>query len=328
MPPAVLEQVLSKLPRQEDPNLLVGFSNKDDAGVYKLSDDLALVQTTDFFTPIVDDPYAFGQIAAANSLSDVYAMGGVPMTALTIVCFPEKGDLDVLGKILAGGIDKMTEAACTIVGGHTIRDDEIKFGYAVTGRIHPGKIWTNTGARPGDKLLLTKPLGTGVISTALRKGAAKDSWVEAAMTTMTTLNRGAALALGNLDDAVHCVTDITGFGLLGHAHELATGSKVSLRFDSAGIELLEGALECSAAGHLAGGLIKNREFVGDCVEFAGSVSEDLRNILYDPQTSGGLLVSIAPQKTEDAIKALTQIGCPAALIGEVTEKTAPLIAVR
>lgn len=328
MPPAVLEQVLSKLPRQEDPNLLVGFSNKDDAGVYKLSDDLALVQTTDFFTPIVDDPYAFGQIAAANALSDVYAMGGTPLTALSLVCFPEKGDLDVLGRILAGGLDKMNEAHCTIVGGHTIRDEEVKFGYAVTGKIHPDKIWTNSGARPGDKLLLTKPLGTGVISTALRNGKAKDAWVEAAMAAMTTLNRGAALALGNLDDAVHSVTDITGFGLLGHAHELATGSKVSLQIDSAGIELLDGALECSSAGHLAGGLHRNREYVGDCVEFADSVSQELRHLLYDPQTSGGLLVSIAADKTEAAREALTQIGCPAALVGAVIEKTSPLIAIR
>ena len=328
MPPAVLDQVLRKLPQQNDPNLLVGFTHKDDAGVYKLSDDLALVQTTDFFTPIVDDPYAFGQVAAANSLSDVYAMGGEPLTALSIVCFPEKGDLGVLEQILAGGLDKMNEAGCTIVGGHTIRDDEIKFGYAITGRIHPDKIWANTGARPGDKLLLTKPLGTGVITTALRKGAAKDEWIEAVTATMARLNRDAARALLQANDGVHTVTDITGFGLLGHAHELATGSKVSLRLDSSAFEWIDGALECAAAGHLAGGLKKNREFIGDCIEFAGSVSEDLRNLLYDPQTSGGLLAAVAPGSVEAAQKALRDAACSAMLVGEVVEKTAPLLAVR
>jgi len=327
MPPAVLDQVLAKLPRQEDPNLLVGFSNKDDAGVYRLTDNLALVQTTDFFTPIVDDPYTFGQIAAANALSDVYAMGGRPLTALSLVCFPEDGDLDVLEKILAGGIDKMTEAACTIVGGHTIRDPEIKFGYAVTGLVNPAHVWTNTGARPGDKLLLTKPLGTGVISTALRKGAAKDSWVEAAVKAMTTLNRDAALALAAGKDAVHCVTDITGFGLLGHIHELATGSKVSLRIDTSQLEFLEGALECAAAGHLAGGLKKNREYIGGCVEFADSVPEDVRHLLFDPQTSGGLLAAVAPNQLDAACKTLAEVHCSAMLIGEVLEKTSPLLEV-
>ena len=328
MPPAVLEQVLSKLPRQQDPNLLVGFSNKDDAGVYKLSDDLALVQTTDFFTPIVDDPFAFGQIAAANALSDVYAMGGTPMTALTIVCFPEKGDLDVLGKILAGGLDMMNEAGCTIAGGHTIRDDEIKFGYAVTGRIHPDRIWQNAGAKSGDKLLLTKPLGTGLIATALRKGAAEDAWVEESMRWMTTLNRAAAEALIPLGDAVHSATDVTGFGLLGHAFELATASGVSLRFDSSAIEPITGALECARDGHTAGGLKKNREFVGGCVEFADSVSEEMRLLLFDPQTSGGLLVAVAPESLQNAQRALHNADCLAMLVGEVVEQATPLIAVR
>ena len=328
MPPAVLERVLSKLPRQQDPNLLVGFSNKDDAGVYKLSDDLALVLTNDFFTPIVDDPFAFGQIAAANSLSDVYAMGGEPLTALSIVCFPEKGDLDVLERILAGGLDKLNEAGCTLAGGHTVRDEEIKFGYAITGRIHPQKIWANTGARPGDKLLLTKPLGTGLIATALRKGEAEDAWVEESIKQMTALNKRAAEALATVGEAVHSVTDITGFGLLGHAHELATGSGVSLRLDSAAIEPISGALECARAGHIAGGLTKNREFIGDCMEFADSVSEETRLLLFDPQTSGGLLAAVAPEEAPSARSALRDAGCAAMLVGDVVEKTAPLLAVR
>lgn len=328
MPPAVLERVLSKLPRQQDPNLLVGFSHKDDAGVYKLSDDLALVQTTDFFTPIVDDPFAFGQIAAANSLSDVYAMGGEPLTALSIVCFPERGDLGVLEQMMAGGLDKMNEAACTLAGGHTVRDDEIKFGYAVTGRIHPDKIWANTGARPGDTLLLTKPLGTGLVSTALRKGAAEDPWVEEATRWMATLNRDAAEALATAGGAVHAVTDITGFGLLGHAHELATGSGVSLRFDSSAVETLDGALECARAGHTAAGLKKNSEFVGDCVTFAESVREEMRLTLFDPQTSGGLLAAVAPEQAQEIRRALEDAGCAAMLVGEALEKTSPLLAVQ
>ena len=328
MSPAVLDLVLSKLPRPNDPNLLVGISTKDDAGVYRLSDDLALVQTTDFFTPIVDDPFAYGQIAAANSLSDVYAMGGRPLTALSLVCFPQDGDMNVLERIMAGGVDKMTEAGCTVVGGHTVRDQEVKFGYAVTGTIHPDRIWTNQGARPGDRLLLTKPLGTGVITTALRKGQARDSWVEAAVAAMSGLNRAAAEALQPFSASIHAVTDVTGFGLLGHAFEMATGSGVSLRFDSSQMEWIEGALDCARAGHLAGGLKSNREFVGDCAAFEASVPSEVQHLLYDPQTSGGLLVVLAPDQVEAAQKALRAAGCPAMLIGEVLPKISPLIAVR
>ncbi len=328
MSPAVLDLVLSKLPRPNDPNLLVGISTKDDAGVYRLSDDLALVQTTDFFTPIVDDPFVYGQIAAANSLSDVYAMGGRPLTALSLVCFPQDGDMNVLERILAGGLNKMAEAGCTVVGGHTVRDQEIKFGYAVTGTIHPDRIWTNQGARPGDRLLLTKPLGTGVITTALRKGQARDSWVEAAVAAMSGLNRAAAEALQPFSASIHAVTDVTGFGLLGHAREMAAGSGVSLRLDSSQMEWIEGALECARAGHLAGGLKSNREFVGDCAAFEASVPSEVQHLLYDPQTSGGLLVAIAPDQVEAAQKALRAVGCPAMLVGEVLPKTSPLIAIR
>jgi selenide,water dikinase len=327
--PAVLDSILSKLPRQTDPNVLVGFATSDDAGVYRLSGDLALVQTVDFFTPIVDDPFVYGQIAAANSLSDVYAMGGRPLTALAIAAFPEKGDPELLERILAGGLEKMTEAGCTVVGGHSVRDEELKFGYAVTGTVNPKSVWTNAGARPGDKLLLTKPLGTGVITTALKKGAARDAWLEAAVRAMSQLNRAAAEALAGFGAAVHAATDITGFGLLGHAREVAVASGVSLVLESARIEFLDGALECAHRGFLAGGLKNNREFLGGCVEFAAEVSPEIQNLLFDPQTSGGLLVSIAAEQAAAAQNALRAVPhCGTMLIGEVLPKGSPLIAVR
>jgi len=230
------------LPRQHDPNVLVGFDTADDAGVYKLSPDLALVQTVDFFTPIVDDPFTFGQIAAVNALSDVYAMGGRPISSLAMVCFPEKEDLQTLGQILAGGLSKMIEAGCTVIGGHSIRDEEIKFGYAVTGSVHPNRILANGGAKAGDVLVLTKALGTGVISTAIKQGKAKPAWIEAATKSMTTLNKLAAEA-AEVGGDVHAATDITGFGFLGHAREIAVASKVSLRINSAKIPMLAGAVE-------------------------------------------------------------------------------------
>lgn len=319
---------MHKLPRQTDANLLVGYATHDDAGVYRLTDELALVQTVDFFTPIVDDPYTYGQIAAANSLSDVYAMGGRPLTALTVVAFPEKGDLTVLEKILAGGLHKMSEAGCIVVGGHSIRDDELKFGYAVTGILNPKKLWTNAGARPGDQLLLTKPIGTGVITTALKKSQAREAWVSAAVSTMLQLNGPAAEALASLPESVHAATDVTGFGLLGHARELALASNVSLAVASHEVEWLEGALECARAGHLAGGLKANRDFVGSCVEFAASVSPDFQNLLFDPQTSGGLLVAVAAEQFEAAQKALRAAGCAAQAIGKVLPQSSPLITVR
>jgi selenide,water dikinase len=266
--PAILDKVLGKLPRQNDPNVLVGFDHADDAGVYKITPDLALVQTVDFFTPMVDDPYTFGQIAATNALSDVYSMGGRPITALAHVCFPAKGDLEVLEQILAGGLSKMMEANCTIIGGHSIRDEETKFGYSVTGLIDPTRIFTNGRAQPGDKLLFTKSLGTGVISTAIKKGAAKPSWIDAATRSMTTLNKSAAEVITNfcaatthVDTAapsrtaerssaelpVHSLTDVTGFGLIGHAREMALASNASLLFHVNQIPILEGALDCIRA---------------------------------------------------------------------------------
>jgi selenide, water dikinase len=327
MSPAVLDKVLSKLPRQEDPRLLVGFGTKDDAGVFLIQEGLALVQTIDFFTPIIDDPFKFGQIAAANSLSDVYAMGGQPLTALSIVCFPEEGDLTQLEQILLGGMNKLMEAGCTVVGGHMVRDPEIKLGYAVTGTVDPNFVWTNAGARPGDVLMLTKPLGTGVIATAIRAGKANPAWTDAAIDVMSRLNRDAATALQSLKHAVHSVTDITGFGFLGHAMEMANASNVSLHLSSGSIGLIHGALECARNGFIAGGLKKNRDFIGTCVQFTDGVSAEIQQILFDPQTSGGLLVAVQPEKAEEARHLLEQTACTAMQIGRVIEKTSPLMIV-
>ena len=320
--------MLSRLPRQTDPNVLVGFDTADDAGVYQLTADIALVHTVDFFTPIVDDPRLYGHIAAANSLSDVYAMGGRPVSALSIVGFPEKGDPELLEQILRGGLEKMIEAGCTVVGGHSVKDPELKFGYAVTGMIHPQRVWRNVGAQPGDALLLTKPLGTGVITTALKNHAARDTWLAAAVENMARLNRDASEALQEANaagNAIHAVTDITGFGLLGHAREMAAGSRVSIELDHAALPLLPGALEAAAGGFLAGGLMANREFVEGCVEFADAVPEDYRRVCYDPQTSGGLLVAISESAAGAAVAALAKRNVAAARIGRVVEKRSPLI---
>ncbi len=316
--------MLSKLPKQTDPNVLVGFDKADDAGVYRLGPDLALVQTVDFFTPIVDDPRTFGAVAAANSLSDVYAMGGRPISALSIVGFPNSGrDVSILGEILAGGLSKMQEAGCTVIGGHSIGDEEIKFGYAVTGLINPNRILTNAGARAGDRLILTKRLGTGVISTALKSGQASEESVRAATESMLALNRAASEAA--LESGAHAATDITGFGLLGHARELALGSGVSLSLDHRRIEFLPGAFDCAKAGHLPGGLKRNMEFILGCVGFANGISDEVKNLLFDPQTSGGLLISAAKNNAPELLKALRQRRVPASEIGEVIEKTHPLI---
>ncbi len=278
------------MPKIADPNVLVGFDTADDAGVYRLSDELALVQTVDFFTPIVDDPFQFGAIAAANSLSDIYAMGGTPISALSVVAFPGDGDPGVLEGILHGGIAKMREAGCAVIGGHSVSDPEIKFGYAVTGTIHPDRIKRNSGARPGDALVFTKALGTGVIATALKRGIAQPVWVDAAAESMLTLNRAACRAMLEFD--VHGCTDITGFGFLGHAREMALGSDVTLEIDSSRLRLLPGALDCVRAGAVPGGLINNRDFVSCAVHVAKEIDLALLDLLYDPQTSGGLLISL------------------------------------
>jgi len=323
----VLDAVLGKLARQQDERVLVGFDKADDAGVYQLDEDTALVQTVDFFTPIVDDPFTFGQIAAVNALSDVYAMGGRPMSSLALVCFPEKGDVAVLEQILAGGLSKMVEAQCTVIGGHSIRDEEIKFGYAVTGTIHPQRVLTNSGAEAGDKLILTKALGTGVISTAIKRGKAEPAWVEAATRSMTTLNRVAADVVRESYAGVHAMTDITGFGLIGHAREMALGSGVGLRIHSSAVPLLPGALECVRAGFVPGGLKANREFAECLVGYAGGVSDERRTILHDPQTAGGLLISVAAGGCQGLLDRLRHQGVEAAEIGEVVAQAKPLISV-
>jgi selenide,water dikinase len=319
--------VLGKLARQHDPNVLVGFDTADDAGVYKISATQALVQTVDFFTPIVDDPYTFGQIAATNSLSDVYAMGGRPLSALAIVCFPDKGDLEILEQILAGGLSKMMEAGCVVIGGHSVRDPEIKFGYAVTGAIHPERVWKNSAAKTADKLILTKALGTGVISTAIKRGEARQAWIDAAVRSMTTLNAKAAQIAVEGEFAVHAATDITGFGLIGHAREMARGSGVALKIEAANIPLLEGALDCVRAGFIPGGLNNNREFAECNVSYGAAVAEEIRTMLYDPQTAGGLLLSVAAEDSGKLVNALKNEGVPAVEIGEVIPQRKPLIEV-
>jgi len=354
--PAVLDKVLGKLARQHDPNVLVGFDHADDAGVYKIAPGLALVQTVDFFTPIVYDPFTFGQIAATNALSDVYAMGGRPITALAHVCFPANGDLEVLEHILAGGLSKMMEANCTVVGGHSIRDEETKFGYSVTGLIDPSRIFTNGGAQPGDRLLFTKSLGTGVISTAIKQGTAKQSWIDDATRSMTTLNKAASDVITAFtakhagagvppaqaepstpasgqrpatsdNGPIHSLTDVTGFGLIGHAREMALASKVSLLFRLSQIPLIEGALDCIRAGSIPGGLKNNRDFAECVVGYVEGIADELKTILYDPQTAGGLLIAVAPESSPDLIRALNGAGVPAVEIGEVLPEARPIISV-
>ena len=321
----MLDTVLGKLARQHDPNVLVGFDHADDAGVYLLNHEQALVQTVDFFTPVVDDPYIFGQIAATNALSDVYAMGGKPMTALALVCFPDRVDLEILERILAGGLSKMIEAGCTVIGGHSIRDEETKFGYAVTGMVHPQRVLANRGARPGDALIFTKALGTGVISTAIKRGTAKQEWIDGAVKSMTTLNQKAAEAVLEHGDRIHALTDVTGFGLIGHAREMALASEVSLRFYASRVPALDGALECIRAGQLPGGLKNNRDFAECFVEYDDGVSEDVRALLFDPQTAGGLLISTADGGPLE--NRLNQAGVAAVQLGEVLPKTKPIIRV-
>jgi selenide,water dikinase len=330
---------LRQLPRQTDPNVLVGFETSDDAGVYRIDDNTALVQTVDFFTPIVDDPRTFGEIAAANSLSDVYAMGGRPISALSIVGFPEKGDPEILAQILQGGLAKMMEAECTVIGGHSVRNEDVLFGYAVTGLINPKRVWKNVGALGGDALLFTKPLGTGVISTALKNQKAKDVWVSAAIDSMSTLNRAAAEALHEIEareewrGAIHAVTDITGFGLLGHAREMALGNPqkgiqpVSLELDHNAFAYLPGSLQAAKEGQLPGGLKNNREFAGECAEFAPAVPQEHRDLLFDPQTSGGLFVAIAADAAGDALAAFRRLGVVSSRVGTVVSKTSRLIRV-
>jgi selenide,water dikinase len=317
--PGTLTDVLSRLPKQQDENLLVGFESADDAGIYRISADQALVQTVDFFTPMVDDPFTYGRIAATNALSDVYAMGGRALTALTLVCFPQDGDTAVLEQILRGGLSVMQVAGCTVVGGHSVRDPEIKFGYAVTGMIHPDRVLRNTTAKPGDALVFTKALGTGVITTALKQGRAKQAWVDEAIASMTTLNKAAAEVITRAEFDVHAATDVTGFGLMGHARELAFGSNVELRIDTAAIQVLDGALDAIRLGCIPGGLLANREFA-ECIVNAQSsnILDEVRTLLFDPQTAGGLLVSVRAEHADALVNELQAAGYPnTRRIGEV-----------
>lgn len=320
LPPGVLNQVLSKLPRQHDANLLVGFETADDAGVYRLNDEQALVQTVDFFTPMVDDPYTFGQVAATNALSDVYAMGGRALTALSIVCFPPNEDPGVLEQIMRGGLSVMREAHCVILGGHSVRDAEIKFGYAVTGLIDPRRVLKNCAAQPGDALVLAKAIGTGVITTALKQGRAETAWVDAAVASMTISNRLASEIALRSEFEVHSMTDVTGFGLMGHAREMALGSEVSLVVEMNSLPLLTGATDAAGLGCIPAGLLANREFASCLVEDQRGSGEDvLGSLIYDPQTSGGLLIALPPLQADALVVALRNAGYPAARIGEVRE---------
>jgi len=300
-----------------DPNLIVGLDRADDAGVYKVSDDLALIQTVDFFTPIVDDPYWFGQIAAANALSDVYAMGGVPKTAMNLVAFPAKDmDISVLRRIIEGGLDKMREAGVVLVGGHTIEDPELKYGLSVTGYIHPERVLTKKNLKVGDLLILTKRLGTGIIGTAIKGGLASPEVTDKVTHAMATLNKFAAEVMQ--DYPVHACTDITGFGFLGHLAEMVSSSGYGVRIKADKVPVYPEALEYAAMGLVPAGAYRNRDFRLFMVDFAPTVNRILQDVLFDPQTSGGLLICAAPEKAEDLLMALKAKGVhDAAMVGEV-----------
>ncbi len=319
--PRDLAQVLSKLPKQNNPSIVVGYENADDAGVFRLNEDISLVQTLDFFTPIADDPYIYGRIAAINSLNDIYAMGGSPLTALSIVCYPQNEDWDVLGRIMLGGHEAMAEEGVAILGGHSIDDAEIKFGYAVTGTISNNDVITNSGAKPGDVLLLTKAIGTGVISTGIKYGKASKIAQEAAMESMTVSAREAAHLM--IREGANACTDVTGFGLLGHAYELAKASDVTLSIDSALVPLLPEVKELVEQKMLTRGDKNNRDYVGETVSFSDRVEATTQSILFDPQTAGGLLISISREGAERIMEGMAGT----AIIGKVLPRGKALIEV-
>ena len=310
---------MSGLPKQPfDQNLIVGFDTADDAGVYRLRDDLALVQTVDFFTPIVDDPYDYGRIAALNSINDVWAMAGTPITALAITCFPKKGaDPAILGEIMRGGLETLNKYGVTLIGGHSVDNQQIMFGYAVTGTIDPRNVATNSGARAGDVLILTKSIGTGVISTGIKFGKADEAIVRASVATMLTAGKYAAESM--LEFEVKAVTDVTGFSLLGHAWEMACASKVTIEINAEQVPLLEGAMELAAAGMLTSADKTNRDYVGQDIEIDESVSQDLLKLLFDPQTAGGMLIAIPEQKAKLLLSRLLEQYPAAKIIGRVVE---------
>ena len=316
------------LPIITDPRVIRGLESLDDAGVYKLSDKLAIIQTVDFFTPIVDDPYAFGQIAATNALSDVYTMGGKPLTAMNIVCFPTQSlDISVLRDILRGGLDKMTEAGVVLVGGHSIDDTELKYGLSVTGSVHPKRLVTNSGAKARDKIILTKPLGTGIISTAIKGEMAAEETIAKIIKCMSTLNDKASELMQEV--GVHACTDITGFGLIGHSVQVAQNSQVGINFNIAAIPTFPEATEFAQRGLCPGGLHRNREFYSTAVSISDEVPAPVRDVLFDPQTSGGLLICLEPNKTELLLNKLRQAGTEdAAIIGEVVSEPGGMVTIK
>lgn len=320
MGPEDLDQILKELPLPKDPKILVGLETSDDAGVYQLNDEVALVQTADFFTPIVDDPFTFGQVAVANALSDVYAMGGKPLTALNLVAFPIKTlSRSILKEILLGGLSKMEEAGVALVGGHTVEDPEVKYGLAVTGVIHPKKILSNAKAQPGDQLVLTKPLGTGIVATALKGGMASEEAVRKMVESMVALNRKASEWMIAFE--AHACTDITGFGFIGHALEMAIASQVGMVIQSKHIPVFPEALEYAKMGLITGGAHSNCQFYSCRVEIDSGIPGLLIDILYDPQTSGGLLISLPPDRAESLMEALKkEAGIDSHRVGEVVRE--------
>lgn len=315
----MLASVLEKLPKNENTeNLIVGLDTADDAAVYKLSEDSALIQTLDFFTPMVDDPYIFGQIAAANSLSDVYAMGGKPIVAMNIVCFPSCHDMNVLGEILKGGFDKVKESGALLVGGHTVDDKEPKYGLSVSGIVHPSKVLSNASAKVGDKLIITKPIGVGILNTAMKENLIDKDLAQNVIDTMIHLNKYAAISFEHID--VNSVTDITGFGLLGHALEMAKASNVSIEIDSKEVPILKGAIDMAKMGIIPAGMYRNKDYIIKNVNL-NNIDNALEDILYDPQTSGGLLISVKPELADILIKDMKKNGSiEAKIIGQVKEK--------
>lgn len=297
----------------------MGYESSDDAAVYKINEELAIIQTLDFFTPVVDDPYLFGQIAAANSLSDIYAMGGEPKLAMNIVCFPDCLDPTILSEILKGGYDKVEEAGALLVGGHSVSDDEPKYGLSVTGFVNPNRVYTNNNAKVGDVLILTKPLGLGIINTALKGEMVDEESLEEAINVMRTLNKYAKEAMDKIS-IVNSVTDITGFGLLGHGYEMAKGSNVTLKIFSQSIPIIEKAKEYASMGLIPAGAYSNKNYLGDNVSFDENVPEAIRDILYDPQTSGGLLISVPKELSGELMKALKNLPTKYGIIGEVVER--------
>lgn len=317
---------MSGLEIPKDPNLIVGIETADDAGVYCLSKDIALVQTVDFFTPIVDDPFDYGRIAALNSINDVWAMGGRPVTALAVTCFPKKGvDFSILAEIMRGGLHALTENGVALVGGHSVDNQQIMFGYAVTGTIDPRRVVTNRGARAGDALILTKPIGTGVISTGIKFGKADEEAMRASLETMLLAGREAARLM--VEAEAHAATDVTGFALLGHAWEMARASQVTLEIESARVPLIPGALELAAAGLLTSGDKSNRAYVGADVRLGPGVGKELAALLFDPQTAGGLLIAVEASRADELLSRLRQTYTDAARIGRAVERGPHLIEV-